>query len=244
MRVDELALAYRDGPVLRAAPGRGGLRPDDIRTPADFRRVPATAQGRLPAALPRRRARARQPAWPTTSCSAAAAPAPPGERLVTLAHTFTLAQRQMRTTSVNQGMLRVFAGRTAAAGLPLRAARVLGRRVRDPVHHPGEPDARGRHAGAAGRARPARHVAGAGRAGRRRADSTTSRTGSTPTRRTSRSCCDAMAERGPAAARGRRCRAGLQPGHRLGAAADPRAFCRTRRSSSRSRRCPSSAGSA
>jgi phenylacetate-CoA ligase len=33
-----------------------------------------------------------------------------GERLVTLAHTFTLAQRQMRTTSVNRDMLRVFAG--------------------------------------------------------------------------------------------------------------------------------------
>jgi phenylacetate-CoA ligase len=107
--VSELALAYRSVPFYGPHLDKAGLRPDDVRTPDDFRRVPATGKVDY---------RRHFPAGVLTRGSTLAddfvfrshSSGTTGERLVTLAHTFTLAQRQMRTTSVNRDMLRVFAG--------------------------------------------------------------------------------------------------------------------------------------
>jgi phenylacetate-CoA ligase len=107
--MDELARAYETVPFYGPHLDAAGLRPDDIRSPADFRRVPATSKTdyrrHFPAGvLVRGSTLADDFVFRSRSSGTT------GERLVTLAHTFTLAQRQMRTTSVNKGMLRVFAG--------------------------------------------------------------------------------------------------------------------------------------
>jgi phenylacetate-CoA ligase len=107
--VRELAVAYESVPFYGPHLDKAGLRPDDVRTPDDFRRVPATGKADY---------RRHFPAGVLTRGSTLAddfvfrsrSSGTTGERLVTLAHTFTLAQRQMRTTSVNTDMLRVFAG--------------------------------------------------------------------------------------------------------------------------------------
>jgi phenylacetate-CoA ligase len=115
--MSELALAYESVPFYRPHLDKAGLRPDDVRTPDDFRRVPATGKADY---------RRHFPAGVLTRGSTLAddfvfrsrSSGTTGERLVTLAHTFTLAQRQMRTTSVNKDMLRVF-----AAARPQRVCR-------------------------------------------------------------------------------------------------------------------------
>jgi phenylacetate-CoA ligase len=107
--VDELAAAYESVPFYGPHLDKAGLRPGDVRTPDDFRRVPATGKADY---------RRHFPAGVLTRGSTLAddfvfrsrSSGTTGERLVTLAHTFTLAQRQMRTTSANKDMLRVFAG--------------------------------------------------------------------------------------------------------------------------------------
>jgi phenylacetate-coenzyme A ligase PaaK-like adenylate-forming protein len=107
--VGELAVAYESVPFYGPHLDKAGLRPDDVRTPDDFRRVPATGKADY---------RRHFPAGVLTRGSTLAddfvfrsrSSGTTGERLVTLAHTFALAQRQMRTTSANKEMLRVFAG--------------------------------------------------------------------------------------------------------------------------------------
>lgn len=107
--VTELVTAYEQVPFYGPHLDAAGLAPGDVRTPADFRRVPATGKADY---------RRHFPAGVLTRGSTladefvfrSASSGTTGERLVTLAHTFTLAQRQMRTTSVNKDMLRVFAG--------------------------------------------------------------------------------------------------------------------------------------
>jgi phenylacetate-CoA ligase len=107
--VDELARAYDSVPFYRPHLDAAGLRPGDIHSPADFRRVPPTSKAdyrrHFPAGvLVRGSTLADEFVFHSRSSGTTS------ERLVTLAHTFTLAQRQMRTTSVNKDMLRVFAG--------------------------------------------------------------------------------------------------------------------------------------
>jgi phenylacetate-CoA ligase len=107
--VDELAMAYKAVPFYGPHLDAAGLRPEDIASPADFRRVPATSKAHyrrhFPAGvLVRGSTMADDFVFRSRSSGTT------GERLVTLAHTFTLAQRQIKTTSVNRDMLRVFAG--------------------------------------------------------------------------------------------------------------------------------------
>lgn len=107
--VDELTLAYESVPFYGSHLDAAGLRPGDIHSPADFRRVPPTTKAdyrrHFPAGvLVRGSTLADEFVFRSHSSGTTS------ERLVTLAHTFTLAQRQMRTTSVNKDMLRVFAG--------------------------------------------------------------------------------------------------------------------------------------
>jgi phenylacetate-CoA ligase len=107
--MDELARAYETVPFYGPHLDAAGLRPGDIRSPADFRRVPATSKTdyrrHFPAGV-----LARGSTLADDFVFRSRSSGTTGERLVTLAHTFTLAQRQMRTTSVNNAMLRVFAG--------------------------------------------------------------------------------------------------------------------------------------
>lgn len=107
--VAELTRAYETVPFYGPHLDAAGLAPGDVRDPADFRRVPATTKAdyrrHFPAGvLVRGSTMADDFVFRSRSSGTT------GERLVTLAHTFTLAQRQMRTTSVNPDMLRVFAG--------------------------------------------------------------------------------------------------------------------------------------
>lgn len=107
--MDELANAYETVPFYGPHLDAAGLAPGDIRSPADFRRVPATSKTdyrrHFPAGVLARGSKLGDDFVFRSRSSGTT-----GERLVTLAHTYTLAQRQMRTTSVNKGMLRVFAG--------------------------------------------------------------------------------------------------------------------------------------
>jgi phenylacetate-CoA ligase len=106
--VAELARAYDSVPFYRPHLDAAGLRPGDIRGPADFRRVPATSKAdyrrHFPAGV---LVRGSTPADDFVFRSRS--PGTTGDRLVTLA---------------------------------LRPARLLGRRVRHPVHHHGKPHPR------------------------------------------------------------------------------------------------------
>ncbi|WP_216207566.1 phenylacetate--CoA ligase family protein [Amycolatopsis aidingensis] len=107
--VDELAFAYREVPFYGPHLDAAGVRPAQVRSPADFRRVPATTKAdyrrNFPAGvLVRGTKLADEFVFRSRSSGTT------GERLVTLAHTFTLAERQLRTTAVHPGMLAVFAG--------------------------------------------------------------------------------------------------------------------------------------
>lgn len=95
--VDELAFAYQEVPFYAAHLDAAGLHPDDIRSPADFRRVPATSKAdyrrHFPAGVLARGAKLGDEFTFRSHSSGTS-----GERLITVAHTFTLAERQLRTT--------------------------------------------------------------------------------------------------------------------------------------------------
>lgn len=106
--LDELAMAYRDVPFYGPHLDAAGVTPEDILDPADWRRVPPTTKAHFrkhfPAGVLVRGSRMADDFVFRSRSSGTT-----GDRLVTLAHTFTLAERQMRTTSVHPGMLGVFA---------------------------------------------------------------------------------------------------------------------------------------
>lgn len=115
--LEELATAYRDVPFYGPHLDMAGIVPADVRDPAEFRRVPPTSKAdfrrHFPAGVLVRGSKLADDFVFRSRSSGTT-----GERLVTLAHTFTLAERQMRTTSVNPGMLGVF-----ARAYPQRACR-------------------------------------------------------------------------------------------------------------------------
>jgi len=106
--LDELHVAYEQVPFFGRHLDAAGLRPDDIRTPEDFRRVPPTAKPdyrrNFPAGVLVRGATLNDPFIFRSRSSGTT-----GDRLLTVTHTFTLADRMRATTSVNPDLLAVFA---------------------------------------------------------------------------------------------------------------------------------------
>lgn len=106
--LDELYVAYEQVPFFGKHLDAAGLTPDDIQTADDFRRVPPTAKPdyrrNFPAGVLVRGATLNDPFIFKSRSSGTT-----GDRLLTVAHTFTLAGRMTATTSVHPGLLKVFA---------------------------------------------------------------------------------------------------------------------------------------
>jgi phenylacetate-CoA ligase len=106
--LDELYVAYEQVPFFGRHLDAAGLHPDDILTTEDFRRVPPTAKPdyrrNFPAGVLVRGATLNDPSIYKSRSSGTT-----GDRLLTVVHTFTLADRMTATTTVHPGLLRVFA---------------------------------------------------------------------------------------------------------------------------------------
>ena len=106
--LDELYLAYEQVPFFEKHLDAAGLHPGDIQTAEDFRRVPPTAKPdyrrNFPAGVLVRGATLNDPFIFRSRSSGTT-----GDRLLTVAHTYTLAGRMAATTSVHPGLLAVFA---------------------------------------------------------------------------------------------------------------------------------------
>jgi phenylacetate-CoA ligase len=105
--LEELATAYERVPFFGAHLDQAGLKPQDIRTPADFRRVPPTRKAdyrrNFPAGVLMRGTALSDPfVFPSRSSGTA------GDRLLTATHSFSLAERLVSATEVNPLMLAVF----------------------------------------------------------------------------------------------------------------------------------------
>lgn len=105
--LEELATAYERVPFFGAHLDRAGLTPRDIRTPADFRRVPPTRKAdyrrNFPAGVLMRGTSLKDPfVFPSRSSGTA------GDRLLTATHSFSLAERLFSASEVNPRMLAVF----------------------------------------------------------------------------------------------------------------------------------------
>ena len=114
---EEVAGAYENVPFFRRHMDGAGLRPHDLRTPADFRRLPATGKvdyrRNFPAGVLVRGATLGDPFIFRSQSSGTT-----GERLLTIAHTFALAERMTTTSEAHPGLQAVF-----AAARPQRIAR-------------------------------------------------------------------------------------------------------------------------
>lgn len=109
--LDEIAAAYERVPFFRGHLDQAGLRPHQVCTPAQFRRIPATSK------VDYRRN------FPTGVLVAGTTLADPfvfrsqssgttGERLLTIAHSYTLAERMTTTSAVHPGLSAVFGSAT------------------------------------------------------------------------------------------------------------------------------------
>lgn len=109
--LEEIALAYERVPFFRAHLDRAGLRPGEVRTPADFRGIPATSKvdyrRNFPTGVLTEGATLADPFVFRSQSSGTT-----GERLLTIAHSYALAERMTTTTSVHPGLSAVFSSAT------------------------------------------------------------------------------------------------------------------------------------
>jgi len=114
---EEVAEAYENVSFFRRHMDDAGLHPRDLRTPADFRRLPATAKvdyrRNFPTGVLAKGATLSDPFVFRSQSSGTT-----GERLLTIAHTFDLAERMTTTAGAHPGMQAVF-----AAARPQRVCR-------------------------------------------------------------------------------------------------------------------------
>src|SRR6266516_7461430 len=98
--VEEVADAYDSVPFFQRHMDDAGLRPDDLRTPADFRRLPPTSKvdyrRNFPAGVLVRGATLNDPFVFRSQSSGTT-----GERLLTIAHTYALAERMTTPSSAH-----------------------------------------------------------------------------------------------------------------------------------------------
>ena len=108
----EVAEAYENVAFFRRHMDGAGLRPHDLRTPADFRRLPPTSKAdyrrNFPAGVLVEGATLGDPFVFRSQSSGTT-----GERLVTIATTVDLAERMTTTSAVNPGLEAVFSGARA-----------------------------------------------------------------------------------------------------------------------------------
>jgi phenylacetate-CoA ligase len=109
--LEEIAEAYERVPFFKGHMDAAGLRPGSVTTPADFRRIPATSKvdyrRNFPAGVLVRGAALSDPFVFRSQSSGTT-----GERLLTIAHSYTLAERMTTTATVNPGLSGVFSGAT------------------------------------------------------------------------------------------------------------------------------------
>jgi phenylacetate-CoA ligase len=99
----EIRFAYEEVPFYRAHLDAAGLRPDAIATPEDFRRVPLTEKVHYRRDFPHGvLARGKTLDEPRTLVSQSSGTG--GDRLVTIAHTYSLADRMRTSLSVNPAL--------------------------------------------------------------------------------------------------------------------------------------------
>jgi phenylacetate-CoA ligase len=106
--LEEVVEAYERVPFFRRHMDAAGIHPRDLDTPADFRRVPPTSKvdyrRNFPAGVLATGTTLNDPFVFRSQSSGTT-----GERLLTLAHTYTLAERMTTTSSANPGLQKVFA---------------------------------------------------------------------------------------------------------------------------------------
>jgi phenylacetate-CoA ligase len=105
--LEEIAEAYENVPFFRQHMDQAGLRPQDTRTLADFRLIPATSKAdyrrNFPAGVLMAGTTMRDPLIYRSQSSGTT-----GERLLTIVHTYTLAERMTTTSTVNPALQTVF----------------------------------------------------------------------------------------------------------------------------------------
>lgn len=105
--LEEIAEAYENVPFFRQHMDQAGLRPQDTRTLADFRLIPATNKAHyrrnFPAGVLMGGTTMRDPLIYRSQSSGTT-----GERLLTIVHTYTLAERMTTTSAVNPALQTVF----------------------------------------------------------------------------------------------------------------------------------------
>lgn len=105
--LDEIAQAYEHVPFFRQHMDKAGVRPQDTRTPAGFRLIPATSKAdyrrNFPAGVLMDGTTMSDPLIYRSQSSGTT-----GERLLTIVHTYTLAERMTTTSTVNPALQAVF----------------------------------------------------------------------------------------------------------------------------------------
>lgn len=105
--LDEIAEAYENVPFFRRHMDQAGLRPGDTRTLADFRLIPATSKAdyrrNFPAGVLMGGTTMRDALVFRSQSSGTT-----GERLLTIVHTYALAERMTTTSAVNPALSAVF----------------------------------------------------------------------------------------------------------------------------------------
>jgi phenylacetate-CoA ligase len=106
--LEEIFEAYESVPFFRRHMDNAGLHPRDLHTPADLARVPPTSKvdyrRNFPAGVLAKGTTLNDPFVFKSQSSGTT-----GERLLTIAHTYTLAERMTTTSSAHPGMQKVFA---------------------------------------------------------------------------------------------------------------------------------------
>src|SRR4029450_5603225 len=106
--MEEVIEAYANVPFFRRHMEAAGLPPRDVRPPADFRRVPPPSKvdyrRNFPAGVLASGTTLNDPFVFRSQSSGTT-----GERLLTIAHTYTLAERMTTTASAHPGLQKVFA---------------------------------------------------------------------------------------------------------------------------------------
>jgi phenylacetate-CoA ligase len=106
--LDEVAAAYDRVPFFRRLMDQADLRAHDLRTPAEFRLLPATSKvdyrRNFPAGVLMRGSTLNDPFVFRSQSSGTT-----GERLLTIAHTYALAERMTTTSGVNPALQGIFA---------------------------------------------------------------------------------------------------------------------------------------
>lgn len=106
--LEEVFEAYENVPFFARHMDQAGLQPRELRTPADFRKLPPTEKvdyrRNFPAGVLVRGATLNDPFVFKSQSSGTT-----GERLLTITHTYTLAERMTTTSSAHPGLCAVFA---------------------------------------------------------------------------------------------------------------------------------------